>query len=473
MQQKSRTHSNTFVTTVRGLALVGFAVATVAFVLSVIPGLLAQSPACSAGMQEAEDGIMYGFEVGTDGSASGGEYLHLPDGGGSQWSPSPAYRAEYCFDVAVDGDYQIEDGVWSTDGTNDSFYVAVDGSMLGDGRWDITHQVDYGMDYVNTYQVTDPTIFSLAAGAHTVEVYLREDGARLDTLQLIEVEPPPAPDCQRGWYEAEDAVVQGMTVERSYIHVPEGNGSHWSASDAYSATFCMTVRRDGLYRINGRTLASSSSSDSFFAKIDDGAVWTWFVAQSRRYRNDLANDYLNDDPVELWLAAGDHTVTIYAREDGTRLDRVRLERVRQRNCTAGRMEAEDAQVTGFDVGLDGTASGGSYVYAPDGSGSSWSPSEDNKVEFCFTVGAAGTYELQTGVWADAGTNDSFWVKVNGVSHGRWDTAINTSYEDDMVGVSTADPLILDLPAGDHSVEILLREDGTRLDWVALIPTSGS
>ena len=413
-----------------------------------------------------------GFSVGDDVSASGGSYVHVPDGDGSRWDPSPAFRVEYCFDVATPGEYHIEGGVWSTDGTDDSFFVAVDGIMSGSGRWDVAH-VTYEADYVNTYQMNDPTTFSLTAGQHMVEVYLREDGARLDTVTLVEVPPVPTPDCESGWYEAEDAVVQGMSVENRYIHVPEGNGSFWSPTDAYSATFCITVNRDGLYRINGRTRAPSNSSDSFFASIDGGDVWTWFVSQSRRYRNDLANDYLNDDPVEVWLAAGDHIVTIYAREDGTRLDRLRLERVRQRRCTTGRMEAEDAQVTGFDTGTDAMASGGEFVYAPDGSGSSWSPSEDNKVEFCFTTATAGTYELETGVWADQGTNDSFWVKVNGVNYGRWDTALNVVYQDDMVGVSTADPLVLNLPAGNHSVEILLREDGTRLDWVALVPVAGS
>ena len=219
--------------------------------------------------------------------------------------------------------------------------------------------------------------------------------------------------------------------------------------------------------------ADSYSSDSFFAQLDGGDTWTWFVAPSKRYRNDLVNDYLNDDPVEVWLAAGDHRVIIYAREDGTRLDRIRLERVRQQRCIRGRMEAEDAQVTGFDTAKDGAASGGEYVHAPDGSGSSWSPSEDSKVEFCFVVDTAGNYELAAGVWADSGTNDSFWVKVDGVIHGRWDTAINTSYSDDVVGMASQGPLVLDLAAGDHSVEILLREDGTRLDWMELIPAGGS
>ena len=371
----------------------------------------------------------------------------------------PRSAAEYCFDVAVTGDYHIEGGVWSTDGTDDSFFVVVDGLMVGSGRWDIAHDLGYGADYVNTYQLNDPTTFTLTAGSHTVEIYLREDGARLDTIRFVEVEPPPDPECEGGWYQAEDGVVTGMTVEKDYVHVPEGVGSHWSPDAAYSAMYCLTVEEDGLYRVNGRTQADSYSSDSFFAQLDGGDTWTWFVAQSKRYRNDLVNDYLNDDPVEVWLAAGDHRVIIYAREDGTRLDRIRLERVRQQRCIRGRMEAEDAQVTGFDTAKDGAASGGEYVHAPDGSGSSWSPSEDSKVEFCFVVDTAGNYELAAGVWADSGTNDSFWVKVDGVIHGRWDTAINTSYSDDVVGMA--------------SQGFRLRATGSRLDWMELIPAGGS
>ena len=201
---------------------------------------------------------------------------------------------------------------------------------------------------------------------------------------------------QTGWAEAEDATVLGFDVARRYIHVPEGEGSRWTPDPHYSATFCLTVRQDGVYRLNGRAYAPSSSSDSFFVQVDGGDTHTWFVAQSQRYRNDLVNDYLNDDPVEMYLTAGDHIVTVYAREDGTRLDRMRFERVRQRACTTGRVEAENAQVTGFDTVADGSASGGWYVHAEDGSGSSWSPSEDNKVEFCFTATTAGSYQLAAG-----------------------------------------------------------------------------
>ena len=51
---------------------------------------------------------------------------------------------------------------------------------------------------------------------------------------------------------------------------------------------------------------------------------------SAEYR--LSADYVNDrdgaDPVEVWLPAGENTVKIYLREDGTRLDKIELELVK-------------------------------------------------------------------------------------------------------------------------------------------------
>ena len=135
----------------------------------------------------------------------------------------------------ADGEYHIEGGVWSTDGTDDSFFVAVDGTMSGSGRWDVAH-VTYGADYVNTYQMNDPTSLlpdsrpaygrGVPSGK-TAPAWTRSPSSRFHLFLT--------PDCGSGWYEAEDAVVQGMSVENRYIHVPEGNGSFWSPTDAYSA----------------------------------------------------------------------------------------------------------------------------------------------------------------------------------------------------------------------------------------------
>ena len=124
-------------------------------------------------------------------------------------------------------------------------------------------------------------------------------------------------------------------------------------------------------------------------------------------------------------------------------------------------------MTGFVVGDDGAASGGAFIHVPNGSGSSWSPSDAVRATYCFTVRQAGTYEIIAGAWADNGTNDSFWVRVGSAGAQRWDVAWNTEYATDVIGFAGADPFVVELGRGDHTVEVLLREDGTRLDWIGL------
>jgi hypothetical protein len=467
------TLSNSLLTTVRGLMLAGMAVGIVALVLAIMPTIRAQSAACASGPQEAENGVLTGFTVGADAAARGGGYIHVPDGAGSRWSPTTAYYAQYCFTVPSDGLYRLEAGVWADTTTNDSFFVAIDGAMQGEGRWDTRVNTSYMTDEANSYQVSDPLEVVLSAGDHIVDVYLREDGTRLDHLELVEVLAEDPPACTSGWVQAEKGVLSGFTVARNgkYIEIPESMGSVWSPKNDRRAVYCLEVSAAGSYRIEGRVHTPDYSSDSFFVRVDGGPAFTWYADGPGKFRDDYVNNWGVEDPAEVWLEPGTHLITIYGREAGTQLDRLRLRRDAASSCRTGRIEAEDADLTGFTTARDNAASGGQYVHVPDGDGSSWSPSESYEMEFCWDVSTAGTYSLSAGVWADAMTNDSFWVKVDGVVQGRWDTLLNTSYAQDHVGIrGGADPLVLSLSAGQHVIEILLREDGTRLDWLELEPS---
>ena len=53
----------------------------------------------------------------------------------------------------------------------------------------------------------------------------------------------------------------------------------------------------------------------------------WDVLQNTSYQKDYVNDRGGADPVEVWLPAGVNTVSVYLREDGTRLDSIELEPV--------------------------------------------------------------------------------------------------------------------------------------------------
>ena len=53
----------------------------------------------------------------------------------------------------------------------------------------------------------------------------------------------------------------------------------------------------------------------------------WDVLQNTSYQQDYVNDRNGADPVEVSLEEGPNTVTVYLREDGTRLDKIELEPV--------------------------------------------------------------------------------------------------------------------------------------------------
>lgn len=141
--------------------------------------------------QEAEDGTKFGdFELAPDLQASGGAFVHVPEGSpdDDEWdAPNPAHRMDYCFTVREDGEYAIYGTVYSIDEVGDSFWVRVNDAPDRGYLWAVSPDVNevYVLDYVNDRDsVVDPVTVELTAGEHTVSIYLREDGTRLDTIGL-------------------------------------------------------------------------------------------------------------------------------------------------------------------------------------------------------------------------------------------------------------------------------------------------
>ena len=50
--------------------------------------------------------------------------------------------------------------------------------------WDIPESTRWATDAVSDRNGADPVQVSLSAGAHTVAIYLREDGAQIDRIEL-------------------------------------------------------------------------------------------------------------------------------------------------------------------------------------------------------------------------------------------------------------------------------------------------
>ena len=85
-------------------------------------------------------------------------------------------------------------------------------------------------------------------------------------------------------------------------------------------------------------------------------------------------------------------------------------------------------------GNDPNASGGQYVWAPNGSGSKWNLTESHRVEYSFTVEEEGYYRIKGRVYAPNDNDDSFYVKLDGQPSGGylWDVQQNSTYAADYV-----------------------------------------
>jgi hypothetical protein len=139
-------------------------------------------------VQEAEAGVLYGlFAVGTDSAASGGQYIHVPDGAGNRNAPDQAHKASFYFNITVPGTYVIKGWTRGIDSSGDSFWIQVDGNPAQGYLWDTPIRPSYVPQYIHDRNGARPVMETLGVGQHRVDVYLREDGARLDQIALERV----------------------------------------------------------------------------------------------------------------------------------------------------------------------------------------------------------------------------------------------------------------------------------------------
>ena len=108
-----------------------------------------------------------------------------------------------------------------------------------------------------------------------------------------------------------------------------------------------------------------------------------------------------------------------------------------------------------------------------GNTNNWGGAGDTSdtITFSFTVVEAGTYNITSSVKAPSGSDNSFYVTVNGApSNGwLWDTRQSNSYQNDWINDRNGgDPQGVYLEPGDHEVTLHKREDGTYVQSLELV-----
>lgn len=321
------------------------------------------------------------------------------------------------------------------------------------------------------------------------QVGLVDRGAYEKSTQQTAPPPLARTDCGVLNQEAEDAVLHGNIITGTdldasggtFIYAPQNTGFKEPQNQNHRAEFCFTVTRSGIYQIIGRAYGLDKYSNTFYVRVNAGPAegYLWSFDSIGYYEENIVSDPVSGEPLGVHLAPGTHLVTIYQREDGARLDTLRLELfepdiVEEENCALLVQEAEEATLSGaFVVGTSSHARGGQYIHVPKGTGGFMNgPMAAQQATFCFEVATLGNYYLQGGVYSNDDESNSFYVQVDGLpAEGHlWQTYRNTRYMTDIVtDQSGSAPEALFLNPGKHEVIIYAREDGSRLDWLELVP----
>jgi hypothetical protein len=142
---------------------------------------------------------------------------------------------------------------------------------------------------------------------------------------------PPSVQDVKMWIEAEDGILNypieyawdNSASSEGFIWVPNGQGSSWDPiKESGYAEYSFNVPADGNYVIWGRIEAKNGEDDSFFISVDDGSYALWDTQRSKYWVWDRVSNRGGDDPVSFYLEAGEHTLVIKQREDGTKIDRI-------------------------------------------------------------------------------------------------------------------------------------------------------
>ena len=448
---------------------------------------------------EAENGALnWPVEVAEDQSASSGSYIVVPNGSGSIWDSSQATGTVlYTFQISETGQYVIWGRVLAASGGDDSFFIAIDDG--GDALWDAQQANIWVWDQVNDRNGPDPVVYFLEAGEHTLRIEQREDGTKLDRI-LISSNPNYVPeglgedstaptvnaqytltvnaansgsvslDPAGGIYE------EGTIVQLKAAADPGWEFGGWSG-DLTGTTNPTTVTMDANMTISAVFVEEIQYPVKYTLTVSPagsgGVVSLEPAGQIYGEGTEVKLTAVADPGWEFSGWSGDVTgtanpTTVTMNNDMTVSANFVEDFIFQPEKVW--LEAENgALMAPFGVAWDEGSSSGSYIVVPNGSGNAWNSSQDaGYAEYEFQISESGDYVIWARVLAPSGSDNSFFITIDGGEFALWDIQPTNIWVWDQVNDRNGpDPVSYNLKAGRHTLIVKQREDGTKLDKILI------
>ncbi len=136
--------------------------------------------------------------------------------------------------------------------------------------------------------------------------------------------------CANVEFEAESGAMYGFTTVAdpsasggSYVHTENAGIFDYPVSSSRMITYSVNIPATGTYQVFGDVQGLNGKSDSFYFQIDNESPIPWHIKPSNSFYQFYVADFVNGwHNLSLELEAGEHIVTIYNREDGSRLDKL-------------------------------------------------------------------------------------------------------------------------------------------------------
>jgi hypothetical protein len=179
---------------------------------------------------------------------------------------------------------------------------------------------------------------------------------------------------------------------------------------------------------------------------------------------------------ELTISVGEYDIVLTVTDNDGATDTDTLNAVlNSTSHTEIWLEAECGTVgTNWQTLTDNNASNGKYVLTTAGiqnlDNASLNP--DDHLVYSFTCDETGTYKIWGHVITPTPNDDSFWVKVDELDWVMWNSIAAGSewHWDDVHNQSNDNVVFYTLEPGEHVLSICMREDGAKLDKIAIINT---
>ncbi len=377
------------------------------------------SSGTSAVWLEAECGTVGSlWDVVSDGNASNDQYVTIQSGNNSTGSAPTSSSGQiiYDFNVGESGTYNVWARVITPSGTDDSFWISMDG-----GSWFQWNNIGPNSSWA--WELSQS--YNLNAGNHTLTIAYREDGALLDKIYISNTGDTPTGEgsaadncsgtCDPTPITPYISVNDGSWQQISSVSVSSGDkvelGPQPSTGGSWSWTGCGTsgtTREQTIYPTSSCTATATYTNTC--------------GAQSTQNFNITVSGGSGD--TDVWL------------------------------------EAECGVVGSlWTTPSDGNASNDQYVTIQSGNNSTGSApsSTSGHITYTFDVSESGTYTVWARVITPNGTDDSFWLQMDGGSWFMWNNIGPTS------NWAWEQAQSYSLSSGNHTFTVAYREDGAQLD----------